>query len=220
MAVCLYAICGGEVQPPPGAGLHGKPLRMIRSGDLSAMVSDSPEASRREVGEAELWQHESAVEELMAAHDVLPVRFGEVLDSDAAVQEMLASRCDEFESALERVAGACELSVRAAWPQETPISEPRTGTSYLGARADAESRAEALARRLQSSLAPFSRGSRLRRVFQPRPSLAGAYLVARNMVSAFMAEIERLDREMSETTLVCTGPWPPYSFVQGDGAEQ
>ena len=118
MAVCLYAICGGEVQPPPGAGLHGKPLRMIRSGDLSAMVSDSPEASRREVGEAELWQHESAVEELMAAHDVLPVRFGEVLDSDAAVQEMLASRCDEFESALERVAGACELSVRAAWPQE------------------------------------------------------------------------------------------------------
>src|SRR5205085_7347053 len=164
---------------------------------LSALVSDSPAASKRDLGEAELWQHESAVEALMAAHDVLPVRFGEVLDSDSAVQVMLASRRGEFESALESVAGACELSVRAAWPQYTPTSEPKTGTSYLGARADAESRAEALARQLQSRLAPFSRRIRLRRAFQPSLSLAGAFLVARNKVSAFMAEIERLDREMS-----------------------
>jgi hypothetical protein len=185
---------------------------------LSALVSDSP-APGHEVGEAELWEHEGAVEELMAAHDVLPVRFGEVLDSDSAVAAMLTGRRREFESALERVAGACELSVRAAWPQETPAGEPRSGASYLGARADAESRVEELAHQLQSRLAPFCRASRMRRALQPNLSLAGAFLVAENMVSAFMAEIERLEGELGGASLVCTGPWPPYSFVQGDGAE-
>jgi hypothetical protein len=218
MAVSLYAICGGEAQPHPGTGLGGQTLRVIRSAGLGALVSDNPAAPRPGLGEAELWQHERAIEELMAANDVLPVRFGETLESESAVRAMLESRREEFEAALQRIAGACELSVRAAWREDTPTGALQSGTSYLAARADAESRAAALARQLQRRLAPFSRASRLRRVPQPSFTLACAFLVARSMVSGFMAEVGRVDSEVSDTTLVCTGPWPPYSFVQSDRA--
>jgi hypothetical protein len=37
--------------------------------------------------------------------------------------------------------------------------------------------------------------------------------VQTDTVPAFRDEIERLQRGHPELTIVCTGPWPPYSFA-------
>jgi hypothetical protein len=47
---------------------------------------------------------------------------------------------------------------------------------------------------------------------------SAAYLVAAETVDEFRAEVERIQRDHPELTLVCTGPWPPYSFAALDGA--
>jgi hypothetical protein len=44
--------------------------------------------------------------------------------------------------------------------------------------------------------------------------LVAAYLVERGDVDRFAAEVAALDRRNPEFTLTCTGPWPPYSFVE------
>src|SRR5689334_16078755 len=102
MAVYLYAISEAHAQAPSADGLDGEPLRLVHSQRLSALVSDV-RRSTREVGETELWQHETAVEALMSTRDVLPVRFGTVLASDAEVHALLEERDDEFSSALRQV---------------------------------------------------------------------------------------------------------------------
>jgi hypothetical protein len=50
----------------------------------------------------------------------------------------------------------------------------------------------------------------------PRPSipLMAAYLVDRDRTEEFVARAAELDEDFEDGQLLCTGPWPPYSFVQ------
>jgi hypothetical protein len=208
MTVYLYAICRGELAAPPGIGLHDRPLRVISTGELSALVGDEVPA---DWGESELWQHENAVEELMGSHDLLPARFGTTLSSDAAVQTLLTRRNSELSSALHHVAGASELSVRAFWDEQTRA--PQSGAGYLESLAETERRANALMRVLETRLSPLSRASRHQVLASPRTPVAGAYLVAKEATGDFMTELDHLDHEIGDARLLCTGPWPPYSFV-------
>lgn len=208
MAVYLYAVCRGDVSTPTSSGLRGRPLRVVGAEGLSALVGDEVPV---DWGESELWQHENAVEGLMESHDLLPARFGTTLSSDAEVQKLLARRSRELSSALHRVAGASELSVRAIWNEQA--TTPRGGADYLRSLAEAERRADALSHALEDRLAPMSRARRHRVLVSPKIPVSGAYLVAKECVGGFMAELDRLDREIADATLLCTGPWPPYSFV-------
>lgn len=209
--VFLYAICKGEaVEPSTDNGLHGQPLRVLHTSGFTALVGDwAPFTGSEE----ELWQHEDAVERLMRSHDLLPARFGTMLSSDAAVRELLAGRREELSAALSRVAGACELSVRAIWCETAPTGPTRSGADYLHARAATERRVQELAQTLEERLASVSRAWRLRTSVTPYIPVAGAYLVAREQMRSFMAALGRLDRETTDATFTCTGPWPPYSFT-------
>ena len=48
----------------------------------------------------------------------------------------------------------------------------------------------------------------------PAVPLSASYLVDRDSVEEFRAAVAALDDEHADVTLVCTGPWPPYSFVE------
>jgi hypothetical protein len=55
-------------------------------------------------------------------------------------------------------------------------------------------------------------------IVQPsRDLLRVAYLVDRDDVEAFVALVRRLQDEHEDLALVCTGPWPPFSFAEGGG---
>jgi hypothetical protein len=221
----LYAITDAS-RPPGPPGLAGAPLRAIGDGELFAIVSDH-EAIEVEVGEEDLWTHEAVLEALMRAATVLPLRFGSVLADDEAVLATLHERRHELGAALERVAGSVELGVRAlvpepAAPAESEPAEPvggagGPGTAYMQARLERRRRAADLGARIHEPLAELARES------VPRAGRAGgsfnvAYLVVRGQVGEFAARVERLAAEIEDATVVCTGPWPPYSFVSPEGA--
>ena len=42
-----------------------------------------------------------------------------------------------------------------------------------------------------------------------------SYLVATRNVPAFRKAVDALEEAHPELTIVCTGPWPPYSFGTG-----
>jgi hypothetical protein len=106
---------------------------------------------------------------------------------------MLAERADELLAALERVRGAVELGVRGEVC--APPAPAASGTEYLLRRVADE--------RIHEPLASLSRAS----VRRSRPPHIGAYLVDRGAVDRFRARVHELGGD-----LVCTGPWPPYSF--------
>jgi hypothetical protein len=111
------------------------------------------------------------------------------------------------------VRGAVELGVRAGWRDGEELGRPASGREYLAGRLAAHRRTEDLAEAVHEPLAGLARASRRRVAAAPRTVLTASYLVDREAVPAFRARADELAGTRAELTLVCTGPWPPYSFV-------
>jgi Gas vesicle synthesis protein GvpL/GvpF len=215
MTVLLYAIAEGEPGTIDGTGLDGRDLRGVGDGGLVAVVSDHQ--PRAATPTAALWEYEETVESLMDRLTVLPVRFGSVLADDAAARAELRARRAWLRQALRRVRGAVELGVRASRPdgQAPPARAAHLGdgTAYMLARLREHRRAQAVADRL-ASLRALARASTQRVLPDSVVPVRGAYLVECDRVGEFAAAVRCLDRELPEVALVCTGPWPPYSFAR------
>jgi hypothetical protein len=170
--------------------------------------------------EEDLWTHEAVVEDLMESSTVLPMRFGTRVADEADLQKVLHERRDEFEATIERVRGAVELGVRA---QLRPVENAATvaagagpGSTYLLERAERRRLADDTAARIHEPLARLARRSAARTGALEPGSFKGAYLVDRDRVDAFRARVSELASEIEGASIVCTGPWPPYSFSSGE----
>jgi Gas vesicle synthesis protein GvpL/GvpF len=200
-------------------GLDGAELRTVGDEAPFAVVSEHARLSTR-LDEGDLWAHEAVVEELMDRATVLPMRFDGAVDDEATLRRILDERREEFETLLGSVRGAVELGVRAQVDEEEPVSgdDPHiagsggSGTAYLLARARDQRAAAGVATRIHGPLAALARQSR-RSGRSLRPGLfKAAYLVERDGVDPFRARVEALGSELGGGRIVCTGPWPPYSF--------
>jgi Gas vesicle synthesis protein GvpL/GvpF len=194
----LYAITDDPAPPDP-------PLRALRSDGLTALCAP---AQRREVTAKVLWEHEAVVESLMEDRDLLPMRFGTLVEDDDAAIRALEARREELREGLARVRGAVELAVRAETTSQSEHPPAgATGAEYIRAKVR---RAEAT-RLLHEPLAFLARES----VLQPGPELLrAAYLVDREAVDSFVGLVRRLEETHDGLSVLCTGPWPPYSFAQ------
>jgi hypothetical protein len=198
----VYAVCDRPEVPPP------EPLDAVRAGDVLAVFG--PHVPPQEGAAADaLWEYERVVEELMAERTVLPMRFGTVLPDAGALREAVAARHDAFAERLAFVRGRVELGVRAIGTTTAPAPSPdASGREYLLARLGSDHAAAELheplaARAVASSRHPDGGGEILR----------AAYLVDRDDVASFVGAVERLRGEHPDVAMLCTGPWPPYSFV-------
>jgi hypothetical protein len=206
----LYAITDNPGPPLPEVA----PLKAVPIEGLAVVCAP---ASELEASAETLWRHEEVVEALMADRDLLPVRYGTRLEDEAAVTRAVEGRRDELAAALDRVRGAVELSVRVVATrarQDHPAAvEASSGAEYLQQRARAEARHARTARALHEPLSALARASVEGR---PRPPelFRAAYLVERDAVEPFAAEVALLQDVNSGLSILCTGPWPPYSFAE------
>lgn len=222
----LYCIADAASALPLGGGLS----RVVHGG-LAAVVSPLEERSRVESpARAQLLEYERIIRSQYAVADVLPMRFGSVLPSEAAVRTHLDEQRAAYLRALTRIVGCVELGVRvllSAAPPPTvpePAAKPmsRSGADYLQARRkhySAESRLReqclALEQALVSKVAPLCREHRTE-LPAPRPgepALCSLYfLVPREQVLAFRAAVSSIPVEC-HTEVALSGPWPPFNFV-------
>ena len=192
----LYAITDDPTPPGP-------PLRAVRSDGLAVLYAP---AERRAVTAEALWHHEHVVEELMAGRELLPVRYGTFVADPSAAAEALAGRRDELAASLDRVRGAVELAVRAEIREPEEADSTESGRDYMSAKAGRMAKADLV----HDRLSPLAR----EHVLRPGPELLrAAYLVDRAAVEHFVSLVRRLQESHPELDLLCTGPWPPYSFA-------
>lgn len=220
----LYAITEPGRADREIAGFQGAPVRAIDSGRLAAVATEHDEL-RLEGSEDELWAHEEVVEALMGSGPVLPLRFGTSVADEAAVLAALEERRADLEAALDRVRGAVELGVRAslapgAEPEPAPAAAgPQgPGTGYLLGRLRRKREGERMAQRVHGPLSALARDSTSQVTWRERPLLKAAYLVDAGGVEEFRHRVATLDAELADATIVCTGPWPPYSFSSQEGS--
>jgi hypothetical protein len=202
----IYAI---TTDPPPDLSGLGD-LQAVRSSGLAAVCAPArDEAVTPEL----LWEREALLETLMSRGDLLPVRYGTRVADEAAAARALAARQDELMHALEHVNGAVELSLRVQGADREPRPAARTGAGYLAAKAGAAGERARVRRAVHEPLAELARASAHPRIPSGRELLRAAYLVDRAATGGFAARVAELQAANSDWRLLCTGPWPPYSFV-------
>jgi hypothetical protein len=204
----LFAIAEHPGPPLPALA----PLRAVPAGSLAAICGPAGELK---VTPEALWRHEEVVEALMEDRDLLPVRYGTRVDDEAAAIRALDERRDALAAALDRVRGAVELSVRAvADDPRDGDREAGGGTDYLRMKMRSAAAQDEVARSLHEPLAALARADVRRPPRPPSELLRAAYLIDRDAIGSFTRLVARLDDRHPGMRLLCTGPWPPYSFAE------
>ena len=210
--IWVYAICErAAVTPLPGTGLAGAALEGVDEGELLAVITRH--AHVPDIQMDAVVAHEEVVERLMANGPVLPMRFGSNMPTSAALRRALAAHHGELLAALETVRGRVELAVRAVLRNDrehAPAEGDDSGRAYVHRKLDVLGRVEALHAPLAAVAAADSRLPRQ----TPREVFRASYLVDGAAVADFQSLTRRLQAEHEDLAVLCTGPWPPYSFVK------
>lgn len=210
----IYGICDRpQLAPPRLPGLEDAPLEALSEGGLVAVFTRHAGNVNAPVPDA-LWAHERVVESLMDERTVVPMRFGSTVAGEDALRCLLAERRDSIAAALGRLRDRVELSVRVL--EEAPaatVHASRSGREYLVARLQDSQRTDLAAATLHEPLSVLSCAAVRQSPRSPGELLRSAYLVDRAGVPEFCARVQDLQDAHREMAILCTGPWPAYSFV-------
>jgi hypothetical protein len=116
--IYVYGILPADIEVAadmPGVGESPGLLRVVRSEGVAALISEV-DMSRRLGSPDDLRTHREILDATATEVPVLPLRFGAVLASEAAVaEELLAAHRDEFADALEQLEGRAEFVVKGRY---------------------------------------------------------------------------------------------------------
>lgn len=219
MTLLVYAVGEGKLELVGAHGLGGKPLIGIERDGLTMVVTEH-EVPPVAVTEANLRRYEDVVEQLMEHQTVLPARFGTTLAEPDASLTVLRERHEELRTGLAGVRGTVELGVQARWrPSKSGDAAPSTedqshpGTAYLKGQLSLQRRIGQLQDELRG-LEVLSLRTRTATLARSDLAFATAYLVPRPRAGRFVQLAAELAERLDDVELECTGPWPPYSFVE------
>jgi hypothetical protein len=211
--IYLYAITDPiEIDGAPG-GLEDAPLELVEQGAIAGVFSTHDELEV-EPDPDQLWAHEHVIDHLLERAAVLPLRFGTLLRDCEALQTVLDDDGPRFRLLLSRVRGCVELAVRVGL-EPSPAQAASGGANYMRQRLAAREREAEAANRVLAPLRPLARATARRPVPAGSATLSESYLVPRADVEPFAKELKALQARNPGLSISCTGPWGPYSFVQG-----
>jgi hypothetical protein len=102
-----------------GIGEPPRPVRVLREGELAAIVSDAPEELRPK--RRDLLAHQRVLDEAGAGGVVLPMRFGSASPDDDTVTTVLAERAEHFLERLRTLDRTAEYNIKANHDEEAVL---------------------------------------------------------------------------------------------------
>ncbi|MFE9772068.1 GvpL/GvpF family gas vesicle protein [Streptomyces sp. NPDC005931] len=243
MSTYVYGITASSHPSLPedmgGVGDPPHPVRVLRAGELAAVVSDAPEGLRPK--RRELLAHQNVLSEIGAAGCVLPMRFGSVAPDDDAVTGVLTERAEHYQERLRALDGRVEYNIKANHIEEAVLHHVMAGNPEIRSLAEANRQAgggsyddkirlgEMVAGAVKAKEAED--GAALQRALEPSadavsvgPESTGwlanvSFLVKRDTAEDFLAAVEQVRKDMPHLEVRLNGPLPPYSFVEPGPAE-
>lgn len=178
---CIIDGDRGKVFGQYGIGDSDNQVYTIPYWDISSVVSDVPQEPL-ELTREHVLAHESVIEEVMAEHTVLPLRFGTVLASEARVSGVLEKNYRSFKENLARLNDKVELGLKVLWGEDE-------------ARREVERASERVARFLQEMA---DRAQELKRV-QGTPRMRGKSYYLRMKLEKDVTQLGSLLQEELQT---------------------
>jgi hypothetical protein len=216
----LYGVVEELEGLPPVAGVNAGRLERRHIEGLELIVSRTVEGC--DVTQEAVLSHANVVEELMGRSGaVLPARFGSAFSDEQALADAVTSNASALARGLSLVRGCFEFGLRVLGGDGAAenTSDGLSGRDYMRTRLGEEKARRRLAQELHEPLARLSRAS-ARFGGASSDLLQSAYLVPRHDIAVFGEHVRRLEATHSDVTIICTGPWPPYTFAaNGEGGD-
>jgi hypothetical protein len=235
----VYGVVRANDKRPRARGIGRKQVRVVRADGLGALTSDVPPGDL-EAGRDELLAHSRVLERALEQGTVLPMRFGVVMPSEAAVREQLLDpHRGELEAQLEEMDGKFEVNLKAIYDERVLLTEVlseqpeiaklreelrgqpedathferiRLGEMIAGAVNEKRDRD---ADEILQRLAPHVVAAEVGDPVHERMALNASFLIERGTRKAFDAELDRIAAEQAERLrFKYTGPLAPHSFVE------
>lgn len=243
MSTYVYGIAAGAHPALPegmgGVGDPPRPVRILREGDLAAVVSEAPEGLRPK--RRDLLAHQNVLSEAGAAGCVLPMRFGSVAPDDNSVTGVLAERAEHYKERLRALDGRVEYNIKANHVEEAVLHQVMAENAEIRGLAEANRQAGGGSYddkiRLGEMVAAAVKAKEGDDAAALRSALEAAaddvsvgpestgwlanvsFLVDRESAEAFLAAVEQARKDMPHLEVRINGPLPPYSFVEPGSAE-
>lgn len=209
---------------------------VVRAVEVSDYEGEALERNVADSGwlERSVREHAAVVEQLSAALDVIPMRFGSIFSDQASLVRMLTESQADLVRLLNRIRGRVELGLKLqvnrqdVAAQLSPALEgSASGRDYLRLRQAQLKLAEQVDEVIAQLASEVHKelGALADEAVSLRPgsgqvplTLSAAYLVRRDDVPRFLDRAGELGREHRECSVEITGPWAPYSFCSVDVA--
>jgi hypothetical protein len=233
----LYGICDEGPPPEPmPAGLESRAADIVPHDGFAAVTTDL-QSGRPPATGTHIREHFRVIEAFMASHTILPARFGTTFTELAELKAHLELEHGAYASDLRRLRGQIELGVKAAWrtaPERisdfSAAFTPRgygPGTSYLAAKHAEATRRDVrhrLAQDLADMLTPVVSHAtqamwRILPAVSDKVEISLAALLLKERLGAFRESLAMLRLTEPNLDILCTGPWPPYSFVNAPSSQ-
>ncbi|TXS48645.1 gas vesicle protein [Streptomyces sp. uw30] len=243
MSTYVYGITASSHPALPqdmgGVGDPARPVRVLKQGELAALVSEAPEGLRPK--RRELLAHSHVLAEAGAAGCVLPMRFGSVAPDDDTVTSVLAERAEHYRERLTALDGRVEYNVKASHVEEAVLHRVLAENTELRAMTEANRQAgggsheerlrlgEMVVAAIQAQEAEDA--TDVQHTLEPAadavsvgPDSSGwlanvSFLVERDGAENFLTAVEQLRKGHPHLEVRVNGPLPPYSFVEPGPAE-
>jgi Gas vesicle synthesis protein GvpL/GvpF len=229
MAIYLYCVLRAIREPPSQlTGIDGAAVRTVPLGTLGAWVSDTADASVTVTTERAT-AHDRVVRAALEMETPLPARFGQIVHDEDALAHAVQGRRDQLVTALDRVAGAVEMTVRLLVPggargastRERTAGRGTTGREYLErvAAAQREERnvlaeIEIARDRVRSAVSGLVRAESFHATAGSSMATL-SHLVSREHIDKYRSALLVLRSEEPTLAIMVSGPWAPYSFTEG-----
>jgi hypothetical protein len=230
MKLYLYCLAEGvEELEQQTFGVSGAPVRLMKTENLSVLVSDLDVDSVPVTRENAL-AHASVVRSVLDHTTPLPFRFGTIV-TEQQLQKYLSARKPALENKLESLRDCVEMSVKIIWEKAaqkerhdtTPAREQGIGTAFLAEKrwqiiGDEQRTAAAteISTWLRENLRGLTRDEQVTIRPTERLVLSAAHLIERDKITQYRKAVAETCRNRPELHFLLSGPWPPYSFANID----
>ena len=171
-------------------------------------------------------RHQLVVAELSSHLSSLPTRFGTVFLTEESLAQHVTSRKRALGEAFQRVADADEWGIKVfavSTPKPTAVAKDASGSDYL--KRKAQLLRPSAGKKLDADVQEFigvltklgvasSAGGKAS-AGQPGLVWHGSFLVRRKDRKKLELALNKYAARWKDTRRIdCSGPWPPYSFVE------
>ena len=225
MKLYVYCVaCDIDVLDDPARGISGAPVQLLKTQNLSVLVSHL-DADVLPVTRENALAHARVVRSILDRTTPLPFRFG-TLVTEPQLENYLSARKPALETKLAEVRGCVEMSVKIIREAADDGAEPDeninqgAGAAFLaqkrreilgGERSAAE--AATISTWLHEKVIDLIRQEQVTLRPTEKLVLAAAHLVERGKIKKYRESMAEACQARPELHFLLSGPWPPYSFA-------